>query len=90
MFLTLEGQRRVRAGLEAPGASDGIGWMPVTITPDMVGTRVAVMIAVETKTSSGPVTDEQLNFINQVIESGGLAGVARGPDDAVRIVRRLL
>jgi hypothetical protein len=90
MFLTLDGQRKTRAGLEAPGASDGIGWVQVIVTPDMVGRPLAVFCAIETKTKSGPVSAEQRNFIEQVLAAGGYAGIARGPDDAVRIIRRLL
>ena len=90
MFLTLDGQRKTRAGLEAPGASDGIGWTPVEITPAMVGRRIAVFTAIETKTKSGPVSDEQRNFIEQVLKAGGFAGVARDADEAIKIVCRLL
>lgn len=37
--------RKVRAGLEVPGSSDLIGWHTVTITPDMVGKRVAIFFS---------------------------------------------
>lgn len=86
VFLTLDGERKVRAGLEAPGASDGIGWTEVEVTADMVGMKLAVFTAVETKTRTGSVDKDQRNFIQQVLAAGGLAGVARSPDDAVGIV----
>ncbi len=79
LFQTLDGKRKVRAGLEAPGASDLIGFMPVTITPDMVGKTVAVFMALECKEPnwkkpSDPHEIEQENFIRVVTESGGIGG----------------
>lgn len=71
-----------------PGYSDGTGWTPIVITPEMVGEQIAVFTAVETKTRIGKkATDDQQNFINQIIQTGGIAGVARSPEEAVQIVR---
>ena len=36
LFMTLDGKRKVRAGLEVPGSSDLVGYRSVTVTPDMV------------------------------------------------------
>lgn len=80
--------RPVQYGVCNPGGSDLIGWTPVTVTPDMVGRTVAVFTAVEVKTPTGKPTAPQLNFINQVINAGGYAGVARSPAEAVALVRR--
>lgn len=81
--VTLLHPRRVDFGLHA-GASDLIGFRSVTITPDMVGQTVAVFAAVEVKAPGGkhPVSDEQRTFIEAVTRAGGLAGVARSPEQA--------
>lgn len=68
--------RRIRYGLHR-GSSDLIGWTSVKITPEMVGHKVAVFTAVEVKTATGRPTKEQTNFIEQVREAGGIAGIAR-------------
>ena len=65
----------VRYGL-CPGSSDLIGFRTITITPDMVGQRVAVFAAVEVKDRGRP-TEQQQAFINLVQGAGGLAGVAQ-------------
>jgi hypothetical protein len=60
-----------------PGSSDLIGLQSVTITPDMVGKRVAVFAAIEVKGSRGKTTDRQRAFIETIKSLGGRAGVAR-------------
>lgn len=77
--------RFVRFGL-CTGSSDLIGLKSVVITPDMVGQRVAVFCAVEVKTPKGRVTEEQQRFLDFVKRSGGIAGVARSPEDAQKII----
>ncbi len=76
--------RPIRYGLGV-GSSDLIGWTPIKVTPDMVGKTLAVFTAVEVKTDRGRPTDAQLNFIEQVLKAGGLAGIARSPEQAVEI-----
>ncbi len=75
----------VRYGLQ-PGSSDLIGWRTVTITPDMVGTQVAVFLSIEVKTATGRLRPEQQQWLNAVQAAGGIAGVARSVEDALRIV----
>jgi hypothetical protein len=69
------------------GYSDGTGWTPIVITPQMIGERIAVFTAVEAKTPTGRATSEQNNFIDQVEQAGGIAGIARSPEEAVQIVQ---
>jgi len=76
--------RRVQFGL-CVGSSDLIGWKSVTITPDMVGKKLAVFTALEVKTSTGRPTKEQVNFIQAVRSAGGFAGIVRSVDDAVAV-----
>jgi hypothetical protein len=77
--------RLVRYGL-CPGSSDLIGFRTVTITPDMVGRKVAVFAAIEVK-DGGRATAEQQAFIAMVRERGGIAGVARSVDEARAILQ---
>lgn len=76
--------RMVRFGL-CKGSADLIGYTTVTVTPDMVGQRVAVFTAVEVKTPTGRPTPEQTAFLKHIQDAGGRAGIARSIDDAVRI-----
>jgi hypothetical protein len=70
----------IRYGLHT-GSSDIIGWHTQVITQDMVGKKVAVFLAIETKTKKGKITKEQINFLKEVDEAGGIAMLARTPDD---------
>lgn len=78
--------RVIAAGLLSPGASDLIGIMPMTITQEMVGQRVAVFVAIEVKTPTGSVQPEQTAFIDKIRRYGGIAGIARSADDAAEII----
>lgn len=73
--------RMVRAGLEVPGSSDLIGWVPVTITPDMVGKQIAVFAAPEIKKQGGYPSKDQRHFMENVNKAGGMANVVRSNDD---------
>lgn len=90
MFYTMDG-RPTRAGLEASGASDCIGFARVTITPDMVGKTIAALLVVETKKSSWkkPSTKtekEQQNFINFVNENGGIGFFLTDPENLQKAI----
>lgn len=73
---------RVAYGL-CKGSSDLIGWLPITITPSMVGHRVAVFLAVEAKAEDGRTTQEQTAFLAAVQRAGGVALVARDVETTV-------
>lgn len=77
----------VRYGVASPGGSDLIGWNSVRVTQNMVGGLLAIFTAIEVKTAKGMATPAQLNFLRQVSMAGGLAGIARSPEDAKRIIR---
>ena len=86
--IMLKNCRRVAYGL-CTGSSDLIGWTPVTITPEMVGKKVAVFTAVEVKKNKFGkyrATDEQKHFITAVKNNGGMAGVADCMADLERII----
>jgi hypothetical protein len=73
--------RPVQFGL-CRGSSDLIGLRSVTVTPEMVGQRLAVFSAIEVKAPRGRLTAEQEAFLAMVLEMGGLAGVARSVEEA--------
>ena len=74
--------RPVQFGL-CKGSADLIGWKRVTITPDMVGTTVAVFVSIEVKTATGRLRPEQQQWLDAVQAAGGIAGVARSVQDAI-------
>jgi hypothetical protein len=78
--------RPVQFGL-ARGSADLIGWRTITITPDMVGTRLAVFTSIEVKTPTGHLTPQQHAWLGTVRTAGGIAGVARSVRDAEEILR---
>jgi hypothetical protein len=76
----------VRYGVANPGGSDLIGLRTIEVTPDMVGRKVAVFIAIEVKTPSGRLTDDQRRFLDFVRAAGGIGIVARSEDDLAPVV----
>jgi hypothetical protein len=79
---------RVQYGL-CPGSSDLIGWTPVTITPEMVGRKLAVFTAIEVKKPGRYATPDQRRFLTAVEKAGGICGVARSPEDALNITETI-
>ena len=77
--------RPVQFGL-ARGSADLIGWRTVTITPEMVGQRVAIFTSIEVKTTTGHLTPAQQAWMGTVCTAGGIAGVARSVRDAEEIL----
>lgn len=77
--------RPVQFGL-ARGSADLIGWRTITITPEMVGQRVAVFTSIEVKTTTGHLTPAQQAWMGTVRTAGGIAGVARSVRDAEEIL----
>jgi hypothetical protein len=77
--------RPVSFGL-CKGSADLIGYRTITITPDMVGQQVAVFTSIEVKTPTGRIRPEQQAWLDTIQAAGGIAGVARSVDDALRIM----
>lgn len=78
------------------GSADLVGWSVVTITPDMVGQRVAVFASVEVKAPDWRTTPSfersdrglaQASWVRTVNEAGGRAGRAQSIDQALDILR---
>lgn len=75
--------RPFHAGVE--GMSDLGGWVPVEITPEMVGSTLAVIAQVEVKENARP-TAQQLAWIAAINKAGGRAGIARSEKDLADIL----
>ena len=74
--------RHIEFGL-FKGSGDGIGWATREITQDMVGSRVAVFLSVETKTATGPASKEQRRWLDNVRRAGGIAIITNNEEDAL-------
>lgn len=81
--VVIQAARPFHAGIT--GMSDLGGWVPVVVTPEMVGSTVAVYAQVEVK-DGARVTAEQVKWIAAVQKAGGLAGVARNISDLAAIL----
>ena len=78
--------RYVQFGL-AKGSSDLVGFKTIKITPEMINQEVAVFVSIEIKTERGKLTEVQENWLQKVKSSGGIVGVARSIQDALKIVK---
>jgi hypothetical protein len=78
--------RPVQFGL-CKGSADLIGWRRVTVTPEMVGSTVAVFTSIEVKAPTGRLRPEQQQWLDAVQAAGGIAGVARSVSDAEALLR---
>lgn len=76
--VVIRNARPFHAGVE--GMSDLGGWVPVTVTPEMVGATIALYAQVEVKENARP-SKEQLSWIEAVNKAGGRAGIARSEQD---------
>ena len=74
LFVTIRNPRPLHAGL-CVGSSDLIGW-----------TANGRFLAIEVKTATGRITEDQENFIAAVIRAGGVAGVVRSVEDALTLL----
>jgi hypothetical protein len=83
-YMTLENPRAFH-GFPA-GTADLIGWQTIEVTPDMVGQRLAVFVAVETKSPTGRPTPDQRRFVGAVRSAGGRAVVARTLADVAAVL----
>lgn len=80
--------RVIRYGVGNPGGSDLIGLKTITVTPDMVGKRIGVFVAMEIKTPTGKATEQQQRFLSIVRVLGGISGIARNDSDAANILNQ--
>lgn len=82
-FLTMNGDP-VKIG--EVGVSDLIGVTGYVVKPEDVGRTIGVFTAMEVKTATGRVRDEQSGFVARVLKLGGIAGIVRSPEDAEKLI----
>lgn len=75
----LRDARPLSTGLP-PGFSDLFGWVSMD--------GVARFLALECKSETGRLTDDQARFLEAVRAAGGLSAVVRSPSDALTAIRR--
>lgn len=86
--ITIRDPRPLHAGL-CKGSADLIGWRSLKVTPDMVGDTVAVFASIEVKGKNARTTVEQLNWLENVLAAGGLAGIVRSVPEAEQTIANL-
>lgn len=95
MYLCHEGDvilsnaRMLTTGL-GTGSSDYVGYTKKLVTPEMIGTIVAVFTAIEVKIPGGKVEGEQRHFCDEVKRNGGIAAIVDNPlaaGDAIILFR---
>ena len=82
--ILIRNARAFHAGVE--GMSDLGGWVPVEVTPEMVGTTIAVYAQAEVKENARP-TKQQIAWVDAVNAAGGRAGIVRSEDDLIGVLR---
>jgi hypothetical protein len=70
------------------GSADFIGLQSVTITPGMVGKRIAVFLAIESKAPGKDAEEHQQTWLDEVRDAGAIAGVARNAQEAEDLLAR--
>lgn len=68
----LKDGRYISSGL-CIGSADLIGWYPIS--------NIAVFLAIEVKTPTGRIRDEQRKFLDAVNRAGGIGFIARSVED---------
>lgn len=68
------------------GTSDIVGCKPTLITPQMVGKTIGVFVAIEVKKPTKNAEEHQENYLMMMRSRGAITGVAKSPEDVVRIL----
>ena len=78
--------QKIRYGL-CTGSSDLIGWKSMIVTPEMVGQKVAIFLAVEVKAGRTATTEAQIAFVEAVAGAGGIAMVVHDAETAESLLK---
>lgn len=84
----IEDARRFRSGLPI-GFPDLFGFRTIEITPEMIGKKVAVFAFIEVKKHGGRTSKAQEKMLAFLRAAGAVGGVARSPDEAIKLLRHL-
>lgn len=79
-ILAVQDGRRISYGL-LPGSGDLVGWATITVTPEMVGRKVAVFTSIEAKTENDRIREDQVVWARNVRSAGGIAKIIRSHGD---------
>ena len=71
----------VSNGMGTHGIPDHIACVPVTVTPEMVGTTLGVFVGIEAKTVIGKLSKHQERRISDILDAGGIVEVVYGTDE---------
>lgn len=88
-MVTLPGGGMFPYGWGPNGTLDRLGWLPVRITPEMVGMVLPIFTEIESKTADGSLQENQQQRIEFLRDHKAIAGVAWGEqtvDDCERIL----
>lgn len=82
----------VSNGMGKAGIPDHIAAVPIRITPEMVGKRVAIFMSIEAKAPNKKhnASDKQKEQMKQIDEADGITGVVSCQDDMDRMSIRLI
>ena len=83
--VTLNDARRFSTGLPN-GFPDLFGFKSITVTPDMVGSKLAVFVFLEVKTTRGRASAAQKHMHEFLQQAGAVGGIARSAGDALKIL----
>lgn len=64
-----------------------VNGLPSGFSDLMIVLKGGVAGFIEVKTPTGRVREDQINFIDQMLNMGALAGIARNPEDAINIIK---
>jgi len=81
VFDTLWGYMPVQTGYGEHGIPDHIYCVSTEITPEMVGERIGVFVAIEAKTMQGKMTDYQKEKREEILAADGIYLTIYGSQD---------
>lgn len=77
-------------GVGPPGTGDELGWIPVVISPAMVGRTLPIYCELEDKTETGRLAPHQLARIEYLRDLNAICGCVRSADDCEDAYHRWL
>ena len=73
--------RWISFGIPGKGGSDLLGWTSKTITPEMVGQKIAIFTSIEVKTPTGKPSKQQTQWLELVNRVGGIGRIIRDANE---------